>query len=148
MDEHAIHLIVNHIPIIGTAIGLLVTLAGAVLVRDDVRKAGLIIYIVTGLFIFLANFTGEATEHIVEEKYAWVSHDQIHEHEEAAETAMTLTSIGLVLALLHLFNWPPTPGFRRLLLSAFMVVAIAGTAMAIYTGFQGGKILRVEEFKS
>jgi len=147
MDGLTIHLIVNHIPIIGTAIGIIVTLAGAVFVREDVRKAGLIIYVVTGLAIFPANFTGEEAEDIVENRYEWVSHDQIHEHEEAAETAMTLTVIALVLALLHLFNKPSTPGFRRILLTAFFTVSIAGTVMAIYTGFEGGKIMRTEKIE-
>lgn len=142
MDALDIHLWVNHLPIIGTAIGVLVALVGATLSKNDVKIAGIVIYVVAGLAIFPANFTGEDAEHIVEDRVEWVDHDQIHEHEEAAETAMTFTVIGLVLALLVLFNKPDSPGFKRMVFSAFLAVGIIGCIMTVKAGHEGGKIRR------
>ncbi len=141
-NELQLHLWVNHVPIIGTIIGVLVVLLGAILKQDAVRKTGLVIYIVTGLAVFPANFTGEGAEDIVEDNVSWVSHDQIHEHEELAETAMTITVIGLALALLSLFQWPRTVGIQRLISAAFLIVGIAGTIVIGLAGHEGGKIMR------
>jgi len=141
-NELQLHLWVNHVPIIGTIIGVLVVLLGAILKQDAVRKTGLVIYIVTGLAVFPANFTGEGAEDIVEDNVSWVSHDQIHEHEELAETAMTITVIGLALALLSLFQWPRTVGIQRLVSAAFLIVGIAGTITIGLAGHEGGKIMR------
>lgn len=142
MDGLQIHLLVNHVPIIGTIIGVLVVLVGAVLKMELVKRTGLVIYLATGLFVFAANFSGEEAEDIVEAQASWVSHDQIHEHEEAAETAMTITVIGLVLALIHLVNVPPSNSIQRLVLSAFLLVGIAGTIAVGVAGHEGGKIRR------
>ena len=142
MDGLQIHLLVNHVPIIGTIIGVLVTLLGAIVKADVVQRTGLAIYIATGLFVFAANVSGEEAEDLVEERVSWVSHDQIHEHEEAAETAMTITVIGLILALVHLVNVPPSQSVQRLVLSAFFLTGIAGTIAVGMAGHEGGKIRR------
>ncbi|MFZ9869918.1 MAG: hypothetical protein ACO3I4_01895 [Candidatus Kapaibacteriota bacterium] len=142
MDGLQIHLLVNHVPIIGTIIGVLVTLLGAIVKADVVKRTGLAIYIATGLFVFAANVSGEEAEDLVEERVSWVSHDQIHEHEEAAETAMTITVIGLILALVHLVNVPPSQSVQRLVLSAFFLAGIAGTIAVGMAGHEGGKIRR------
>lgn len=141
-NELQLHLWVNHIPIIGTIIGVLVALFGAVRKQDAVRKAGLVIYVITGLAVFPANFSGEGAEDIVEDNVSWVSHDQIHEHEELAETSMTLVVIGMVLALLLLFNWPRIHSAQRLISAAFFIVGIAGSIYIGMAGHEGGKIMR------
>lgn len=142
MDGLQMHLLVNHVPIIGTIIGVLVALVGALFKTDVVKRTGLVIYIATGLFVFAANFTGEEAEDLIEQRVSWVSHDQIHEHEEAAETAMTITVIGLVLALIHLVNVPRSQSVQRLVLSVFLLVGIAGTIAVGIAGHEGGKIRR------
>lgn len=142
MDGLQLHLLVNHVPIIGTIIGVMVVLVGAFLKMELVKRTGLVIYLATGLFVFAANFTGEDAEEIIEERVSWVSHDQIHEHEEAAETAMTITVIGLVLALIHLVNVPPSNSIQRLVLSAFLLAGIAGAIAVGIAGHEGGKIRR------
>ena len=142
MDGLQLHLWVNHLPVIGTVIGVLIALGGAVMSNETIRKTGLVIYVVTGLAVFPANFTGEDAEDIVEDNVEWVSHDQIHEHEESAETAMTLTVIGMVLALLVLFNWPRAASVQRLLSAAFLIVGIAGCIVIGIASHEGGKIMR------
>jgi len=141
-NDLQLHLWANHVPIIGTIIGVMVVLIGAVLKQEVVRKTGLVIYVVTGLAVFPANFTGEGAEDIVEDTVSWVDHKQIHEHEELAETSMTLTVIGVALALLSLFNWPRVQSLQRLIAAAFLVVGIAGCVYIGLAGHEGGKIMR------
>lgn len=142
MDGLQLHLLVNHVPIIGTIIGVLVVLVGVLVKADTVKKTGLVIYLATGLFVFAANFTGEDAEDIVEQRVSWVSDNQIHEHEEAAETAMTITVVGLILALIHLVNVPALQSLQRLVLAAFLITGIAGTVAVGIAGHEGGKIRR------
>ncbi len=141
-DQLQLHLWFNHIPIIGTAIGVLIVLGGLLLKSDVIRKTGLVIYVVTGLAVFPANFTGEGAEDIVEDKVSWVNDNQVHEHEELAETAMTLTVIGLVLALLVLFQFPRQASLQRLITAAYLMVGLAGCVVIGLAGHEGGKIMR------
>ncbi len=143
MDPVWLHLLFNHIPIIATAFAVLVVFAALIIRNDVVRRTGLVLYVVAGLAIYPANFTGEPAEEKVEE-IAGISHKQIHEHEEAAELAVTLTSIALFLALLHLFNRPSQVNFQRLVLTAFLIIAVAANIQAVITGHEGGLIRRPE----
>jgi len=142
MDELQLHLLVNHIPVIGLPIGLLLAIGGVIFKWDHVRKAGVVVYLACGLAVFAANFTGEGAEDIVEDNVSWVDHKQIHEHEEASETAMTLSGIAMALALVHLFNWPGNPAFRNIIMTAFLVVGIAASIMIGLAAHEGGKIMR------
>ena len=146
MDGLQLHLWVNHIPIIGTIIGVLLAFGGMIFKNETLRKTGLVVYIVTGLAVFPANFTGEEAEHIVEDTITWADQEQlhhsIHEHEEQAETAMTLTVIGMVLAALSLFGWPRSESIQRLLGAAFLIAGIAGSIVIGLAGHEGGKIMR------
>ena len=67
MNGLDIHLLVNHIPVIGIPIGVLVALGGMLFKAEAVKKTGLIIFIATGVFVFPANFSGEDAEDIVED---------------------------------------------------------------------------------
>jgi hypothetical protein len=143
MDPVWLHLLVNHIPIIGTAFGLVAVLGGVLLRNVVVKRTGLVLYIVAGLSVFPANFTGKPAEEKVE-KVAGISEKQIHEHEEAAETMMTLTSLALVLALVHLFGRPAQPGFQNTILVAFVAMAVWACVQGVITGHEGGLIRRPE----
>ncbi len=143
MDPVWMHLLVNHIPIIGTALGLLVVVASLIFKNPIVKTTGMVVYIVSALTIYPSNFTGEAAEESVEQ-IAGVSHDQIHQHEEAAELALTLTSLALVFAALHMFNRPKSESVQRFVLVAYIVAALAATGQSIKTGHEGGLIRRPE----
>ena len=142
MDGLQIHLLVNHIPVIGIPIGLMLAVGGFLFKWEAVRRTGVVVFLATGLFVFPANFTGEDAEDIVEDNAAWVSHDQIHEHEEQAETAMNISVAGLALALLHLFNWPAKQSIRNIIFGAFIVVGIVASTLIGLAAHEGGKIMR------
>jgi uncharacterized membrane protein len=141
MNPVWMHLLVNHIPIIATAFALVTVLVGLVIKNDVVRKTGLIMYVVAGLSVYAANLTGEPAEEMIE-NIPGVSEQQIEKHQEAAELTVTLMSIALFLALVHLFNRPPAPTFQRLVLTAFLIVGIAAGIQAMITGHEGGLIRR------
>lgn len=141
MDPVLMHLVINHVPIIGTILAVGIVLVALVLKNDTVKRTGLILFVAAGITVYPANFTGEDAEEIVENQVG-VTEQQIHAHEEAAETTMTMMSIALVLALIHLFNRPATPNIQRLAFTAFMITAIIACIYAGIAGHEGGKITR------
>lgn len=141
MNPVWLHLLVNHIPIIGTCIGLLIVVVALFMKNNTLRTAGLIVFVVTGLGIYAAHFSGEPAEEAIEHRPG-ISEKVIHTHEESAETALTLMSVGLVLALLVLFYKPANKRFRTMLFTAWMIVSIMAFIQVVITGHDGGVIRR------
>jgi len=135
------HLLVNHIPIIGTFIGLAIVVVALFLKNNTLRTAGLIVFVVTGLGIYAAHFTGEPAEEAIEHKPG-ISEQVIHAHEESAETTLTLMSASLVLGLLVLFWRKGNDKFRSLLFTAWMILSIATFCQSLVTAHNGGVIRR------
>ncbi len=141
MNSIWFHLLVNHIPIVGTAIGLGIVIVSLLRTNKTVRRVGLIVYIVTGLMAYPANFSGEAAEKVLKGAKG-ISADQIHVHEEAAQLALTLTSMTVILAMLHLFNMPPSQKLQRYVFSGIVLIGIASLFQLVVTGHEGGAIRR------
>lgn len=141
MNPVWLHLLVNHIPIIATAVAVLIVVIGFAIKNNTVRKVGLVLYVVCGLTVYVANFTGEPAEDKIEHMDG-ISKKQIHAHEEAAELMVTLTSVAIALALLHLFNKPTNTSLQRWVLIAFLLVGIGAAIQGVITGHEGGLIRR------
>lgn len=141
MNPVWLHLLVNHIPIIATSLAVLVVAVGFIVKNNTIKQVGLVLYVVTGLTVYAANFTGEPAEDKIEH-IDGISKKQIHAHEEAAELMVTLTSIALALALLHLFNRPSNTAVQRWVLIAFLVVGVGASVQGVITGHEGGLIRR------
>ena len=105
MNAPHIHLLINHLPIIGLIIGIFVLIFGLFGKKQVVLSVGLWITMIAGFSSYPTMFTGGSSEHFFEEnegKYC-VSEDLIHEHEEAAEMAFwpcIVTGIFAGLALI------------------------------------------------
>jgi len=87
MNGAQIHLLTNHVPVLGVAFAAALTLAGVVRGSDELKKAGLWAFVLAALSALPAYFTGEGAEHVVE-RLPDVTKGLIHDHEEAAEKAL------------------------------------------------------------
>lgn len=141
MDGLQLHLLTNHLPIIGTMAALLVVILGMLRKNDGAITAGLIIYVVMAVTVVPAYLSGEEAEERVEE-IAGVSHDVIHEHEEMAELSLWLTSLSGLLAIGALFTRSKQSPLAPKFAMAFVVLAIIAFGQAARTGHEGGKIRR------
>lgn len=141
MNSTEIHLALNHIPVLGSFFAFILLAFGIGMKKDILKKAGLIVMIIAGLTAIPVDKSGENAEHIVEE-YPGVSHDQIHEHEEMAESAIPLSIACSIFAALALyFNVKEHPRAR---ISALLVLILALTnfIMMAQVANEGGKIRR------
>lgn len=143
MNGAHLHLVVNHLPIVGVIIGTLVLISGYLSIKMPVKVTALGIYIFSAITALVANFTGEEAEEVVEE-LAGISHQMIHAHEEQAETFLVLTLILGAISILTLFFQARKKEFARY---GFMLALVLSSA-SIYTGKQtgtsGGEIRHTE----
>lgn len=137
-----IHLLVNHVPILGALLALLLVIASLVWAPDVLRRTAFVVLIATAAAAAVADLTGEPAEDAVR-GLPGVRREAIHAHEEMAE-ASYIGAVALgVLALGGLVRWRRTPVPRSATLIALAgTVALSG-AMA-YTGLLGGQIRHTE----
>ena len=138
MSGAHIHLILNHVPIVG------ITLAAFILAYGLFGREQSVISLALRLVVFLSLATlpvylsGEPAEEVIK-NLAGVSEELIEAHEEFAEVALILVLASGVLALFSLI-WRSKPVFVKLtLLSLFLSVAAL-----IWTGKLGGEIRHPE----
>ena len=137
-----LHLILNHVPVIGMAFALLI-LGVAIWRRNDgMGRLGLVV--MAGLAVITAAvfLTGEPAEEAVE-TVANVSEAMIHPHEEAAEASLIATAIagGFALVALVVYRRRSLP--RWVTGAAFTAALVASTTLG-WTANLGGRIRHTE----
>jgi uncharacterized membrane protein len=143
MNGAHLHLVVNHLPIVGVIIGALVLIAGYLSIKMPVKVTALGIFIFSAFTALIANFTGEEAEEVVE-GLGGISHQIIHEHEEQAETFLLLTVILGVISILTLFFTAKKKEFARYGFMLALVLSIACIFTGKQTGTSGGEIRHTE----
>ena len=137
------HLLINHIPVLGSFIGTLILLWGILRKSREVQQVAFAVLLVGGLMGWLADSTGDKAKEVVK-NIAGVNTDAIDAHDEAASRAK---QAGLVLAVASLAGliWmarkPQIPGWYALIV---LVVALGVSGMMGYTAKLGGKIRHSE----
>ncbi|MEZ4816178.1 MAG: hypothetical protein R3A80_13410 [Bdellovibrionota bacterium] len=145
MNLAHLHLILNHIPIVGIPIALAFLIQGIWAKNKSTQKFSLIVLFVLALIVLPVFYTGEPAEEVIEH-LPGVTEAFIHPHEEAAELSLILTLITGALAFLALFFQKDEKKARILNFGVIGVATIA-TASLIYTANLGGQI-RHTEFRS
>ena len=143
MNQHYLHLLSNHAPIIGVMLATVFLAAGLILKNKTVKISSLFLFLFTAVCAIVANATGEGAEEAVEEM-AGVSHRVIHRHEEVGERfLMTCMALGLFSVLTLIFEWKKK-GFVRYFYFLMLLVSLLSCFFAYRTGKTGGKIRRPE----
>jgi uncharacterized membrane protein len=142
MNWAHVHLMLNHLPVLGTIFGLLL-LGWAVVRRDEkLQRAALATFVLTALAAIPVFLTGEPSEDVVE-NLAGTAKQAIEAHEEAAVVALIAVSAlgALALAALVLFRKRAVP---RPLAGAALIFALATAGWMAQTANLGGRIRHAE----
>lgn len=143
MDQTHIHLLMNHVAILGTIFSLVLLLAGAIFGEPVLKKAALVGLIFSALAAVPVILTGEAAEESVEH-LPGVNEAAIHEHEEAGEAAIWMISLtGLASLVVLLLGIGPVDKGRRFIAVIYILAILSSFSMA-RTGWLGGKIRHTE----
>ncbi|UBZ06747.1 hypothetical protein LDL76_15485 [Salegentibacter mishustinae] len=143
MNDAHYHLIVNHLPIVGLLIGILVLIAGLVFNKTEVKLTALGILIFSAITSIAAFYTGEGAEDVVE-NLEGISETLIHTHEEYAETFYSLTLILGGLSIISFFMELKKIRLSKYMLIICLLMAIVGGISATYVGLSGGEIRHSE----
>ncbi len=143
MNDAHFHLVVNHLPIVGLLIGLLVLSAGLIFKKSDIKLTAFGILIFTAIASIFAFYTGEGAEEIVE-NISGISETLIHRHEEYAETFFTITLILGAISIIGFIAELKKFKYAKHLAIIVLLLAIAAGISAKYVATSGGEIRHTE----
>ncbi len=141
MTATQLHLALNHLPVLGTLFGFIILAIALWKKNPSVIITALSILLIAGISALPVDKTGEEAEHVVEE-YPGVSHDQIHEHEELAESAMPLSLVMGFLAAIAIYFQVKSHPRARIAAISVLIIAICNFALMANVAHEGGKIRR------
>jgi uncharacterized membrane protein len=142
MNAAHIHLMLNHLPVIGLLFATVLLFVGTARNDASLLKAGWVVLIFAALIAVPVLKSGENAEEIVE-KINEVDHSVVHEHEEAAEKSIYLLfalalSSGVSWLLYVRKQWSAIRGYLLALGS------LVGFAYMCYVAYTGGLIRHPE----
>ena len=141
-DAH-IHLLVNHLPIILPAVGVLLLVTGFLAKSEAVKRTGFMILILGAIFTIFAMKSGEGAEDVIK-KLDEASKDYVHAHEEKAETFALLSYILGALSIFALWASFKRKSFSNILTVIALIFALVVMYYAKQTGETGGEIRHTE----
>jgi uncharacterized membrane protein len=137
-----LHLMLNHVPVIGLIIGIGLLGLAIAMKKSDLAKASLGLFVILGITSIVVYLTGESAEEAVE-NVAGFSEAITERHEEFALVATVV--IGMLAAMsfgvLALFRKKALP--RWITLSSFVLALITSGFMG-YTAMLGGQVRHTE----
>lgn len=143
MDLLYVHLLLNHVPVIGTIVCALFLLAALIKRSRDLAVAGLTGLVVVALVALPVFYTGEPAEERAE-RLPGVTDASIHEHEEAAEPAIIVMEVAGALALVGLIAFRVRPAHSWKLVIGTLGVAFIAFVLIARTAQLGGEIRHTE----
>jgi len=142
MNPAHLHLLTNHLPVLGTLFGLCLLLFAQIRKSDELKKVSFGIFLVVALLSVPSYLSGEPAEDQVE-NIATVSKVFLEQHEDAAKVAfigvLVLGALGLIGLLRYRFQCS-----CKWLSPVVLIAAIAVTATMMWTANLGGKIRHSE----
>jgi len=143
MNDAHLHLVVNHIPINGTILGLGILITGIFLKNNSLKNTAYVLFVVAAIFALASMNTGEGAEEMVEDMPS-IGKKIIHEHEELAEKlALVLYATGL-FSLLSLYTSIKKNKFAKALSYITLILSLGATVLATKVGTSGGEIRHTE----
>lgn len=143
MNPAHLHLIFNHLPIVGSLFAF-VLLGWGLLRRNEVlTRAGLVAVLAAAILCIPAQLTGEGAEEVIEDRLN-ISHHLIHEHEEAAEAGFVALEITGALALFGLLLLGRRSPKATLVAGLALAGAVVSFGLLARAGNLGGEISHPE----
>ena len=142
MNAAHLHLLINHLPIIGSALGGFVLAYGLYTKSMHARLAGFYLLIIASVGGVIAYFSGEAAEDIMEHTDAM--HQAIEAHEDFAVVALAALVVSGIAAVAGLIFTKRHSGKAPAISFVALLLALLSFTVAGYTGLLGGKIMHPE----
>lgn len=143
MDGVHLHLLLNHLPVVGSLFAVPLLIYSFVRKSDELKQLSLAILVLAALVAIPVYFTGEPAEEAVEH-LAGVGEALIEEHEEAAKVAMVFMMLTGAFALLNLVLMKAKKGLANWLIAISLLLSIGSAVMMARVANLGGQIRHTE----
>ncbi|MCC6410507.1 MAG: hypothetical protein IT270_02535 [Saprospiraceae bacterium] len=143
MNQAHLHLLLNHLPILGSLFGILTLLAGFLLKNDTVKRTALGLFAVAAITAIPAYLTGESAEEVVE-SMPGVTENLIEAHEDMANIFLWVVGALGLLSLATLYADFKAQRITSTLYIITFAVSIAAMGLAARVGITGGEIRHTE----
>ncbi len=135
MNAAQIHLLLNHLPILGILFGTVLLAFALWRKKPEMARLSLALFVFTGLVAIAVYFSGEGAEELVEHGPG-VSESLIEAHEDAALFAFIAALVLGAVSLAALF----LRGLHRRLAPVALALALVTSGLMVWTGSLGGTI--------
>jgi uncharacterized membrane protein len=143
MDLTHIHLLANHLPVVGSLSAIFVLIYGLITRSLNTRNAAYFLFIFAAVGAVITYLTGEAAEHRVE-NLAGISEVLVEEHEDLGLYALiSMVALGCI-ALLSLVLTVKKSSLAVSMAYITLMVAFVSFGITAYTANSGGKIRHTE----
>lgn len=146
MDPVRVHLVLNHLPVIGSGLALLALLFGIVRANLTVIRTALALAVVALAAVPVVSWSGEEAEEVVEDA-AWLDADGaewLDEHEERGEAAIATLLSALVVCVIALAIGAWRESWLRVAAIVAAVSLAIGLGNGLWAAASGGKIRHSE----
>jgi hypothetical protein len=137
------HLVLTHVPVIGTLFALLALAASLVMKNEGAKRLSLGALVVVALLALPAYFTGEPAEEVVE-RLPGVSERVIDQHEDAARLALAAVGVAGAAALAGLLLSLRASRVPTWFVTAILLLALVSGILMAWTANLGGQIRHTE----
>jgi hypothetical protein len=135
-----LHLILNHIPVLGTMLFAPLVLVWGLLRRSrDVTQIGLLLAVLLAVTTIPIYLTGEPAEEQVENQ-PWFDEQRVETHEERAEAGLMAVLVTGVAALVGLWLARGGRPYRRDFSIAVLLGLVVSASLFALAALDGGRI--------
>jgi uncharacterized membrane protein len=138
-----LHLLLNHVPVIGTVLGLLLLLVAFARKSDELKKVTLGLFVLIALVTIPVYLTGEPAEEMVE-NIPGISKATIDRHEDAALFSLIAVEVAGIIALAGLLLFRTKKGLGNLLAIVTLAFSVVTGGLMAWTANLGGQVRHTE----
>ncbi|MEO5928312.1 MAG: DUF2231 domain-containing protein [Candidatus Kapaibacterium sp.] len=143
MNGAHIHLILNHIPVVGILFCTGLLLVAMIRKSPDVRRVALWSFVVVAALTIPTYLTGDPAEGTLR-GVSGVTREAIHAHEDMAFITMIGAEIAGILAIFGLVMMRKPEGTPAWLMTVLLVLSLAICVLMVITSTRGGEIRHPE----
>jgi uncharacterized membrane protein len=143
MDQTHLHLVITHLPIVGSFLGALVLTYGLRTSSIHTQTAAYFLLVISSIGAIISYLTGEAAEETVE-NIAGISESLVERHEEFALIALVALIVLGLASLVGLILSVRKSSAIRTVAWITLIIAIVSFGLLAWTGYLGGQIRHSE----
>lgn len=138
-----VHIMLNHIPVIGVVFCSLFFIISVILKNLQFQRISMVLLLLVALSAIPVFITGEPTEEVIE-NIPTVSEQYVEEHEESALVSLIVMEILGGLSLLGLILSRRRNSLNGFVKNGVIIVSLAASLLFAYTAYLGGHIRHTE----